>query len=153
MGRREYLFSSWRGCVANSLRKAVSITGYDRVPGNDENTLMWAVAHGPIVAAIEADEEFMRNSTGIHEKHSRESFLNHHVLVIGYGTNDEGNDYWIIQNSNVDTWGKHGCATMPRNLTLESGYCNLAKYAFYPTMNGVVPPFVTPPPQAILYKP
>lgn len=41
----------------------LSITGYGRVPENDEDALKWAVAHGPIVAAIEADEDFMRNST------------------------------------------------------------------------------------------
>ncbi|XP_076902419.1 vignain-like [Bidens hawaiensis] len=138
---------------ATIKRRALSITGYGRVPENDEDALMWAVAHGPIVAAIEADEDFMRNSTGVYEKHSKEAFLNHYVLIIGYDTTDEGNDYWMIQNSQGDTWGKQGCATMLRNITLESGYCNLAKQAFYLTMNGVFPPFVTSPPQLISYKP
>ena len=29
--------------------------------------------------------------------------MNHAVLLMGYGTDDDGQDYWLIQNS----WGEH----------------------------------------------
>ena len=39
---------------------------------------------------------------------------NHAVLVVGYGTNSQGQDYWIIKNSWGWGWGWNGYFLLPR---------------------------------------
>ena len=34
--------------------------------------------------------------------------LDHAVVVVGYDTTEEGQDYWLIKNSWSTTWGEQG---------------------------------------------
>ena len=39
---------------------------------------------------------------------------NHAVLVVGYGTSDEGDDYWLVKNSWSTYWGDSGFVKIKR---------------------------------------
>ena len=39
----------------------------------------------------------------------------HAITLIGYGTDNSGNDYWIIKNSWGTDWGKNGFAKISRS--------------------------------------
>lgn len=96
-----------RSCIAEDAycrsdsSNAVNITGYKRIPEGDEGKLCEAIATiGPISIAIDAGHEsLMHYSSGIYyEPTCSDHLLNHAVLVVGYGKNENGEEYYIVQN-------------------------------------------------------
>ncbi|KAI9576862.1 cathepsin L [Glossina fuscipes] len=118
------------------VRAAVGATdtGYFDIPEGDEDKMKKAVATmGPIAVAIDASHEsFQFYSEGVYnEPECNSETLDHGVLVVGYGTNSEGQDYWLVKNSWGITWGEKGYIKMARN---QENQCGIASSASYPTV-------------------
>ncbi|KRY31296.1 Cathepsin L [Trichinella spiralis] len=121
----------------------------DIEPGN-ETYLMHAVATiGPLSVAIDASHEsfqfyssgmllmvdifntveVMWTNLGVYfEPMCSSQFLDHGVLVVGYGSL-KGKDYWIVKNSWGTSWGNDGYIFMARN---KNNSCGIASFASYP---------------------
>ncbi len=56
---------------------------------------------GPVAVGIDGNHQsFIFYKSGIYYEPSCSSIsLNHAILVVGYGTDENGLDYWIIKNS------------------------------------------------------
>ncbi|KAB1216532.1 Vignain [Morella rubra] len=98
---------------------AVTISGYERVPVNDERSLQVAVAKQPVSVSIDA--------AGVESTH-------HAITAVGYGE-DGGKKYWLMKNSWSTGWGESGYARMGRDSADKKGICGLAMDASYPLKN------------------
>jgi len=118
-------------CRYNVTNKGGYDTGFMDVKSGDEDMLKIAVATvGPISVGIDASHESLQfYSEGIyHEEKCSSTELDHAVLVVGYGTeNDE--DYWIVKNSWSSAWGEDGYIRMARN---RNNTCGIATIPSYP---------------------
>ena len=71
------------------------------VTRGDENALKAAIASvGPVSVAIDASHSsFQFYRTGVYDEPACSSIkLDHGVLAVGYGTTEDGQDYWLIKN-------------------------------------------------------
>lgn len=82
---------------------------------------------GPISVAIDA-ENIRHYEGGIFDKFFCGFSLNHGVLAVGYGTQNN-HDYWIVKNSWGDGWGDKGYIKMTRN---RFNQCGIASWPSYP---------------------
>jgi cathepsin L len=107
--------------------------GFVDIPQGDEDALKKAVASvGPVSVAIDASHEsFQFYSNGVYyEKDCDSQQLDHGVLVVGYGTDEEtSQDYWLVKNSWGNSWGIEGYIKMARN---KENHCGIATASSYP---------------------
>eukprot|EP00656_Telonema_subtile_P056807 TRINITY_DN9178_c0_g2_i1.p1 TRINITY_DN9178_c0_g2~~TRINITY_DN9178_c0_g2_i1.p1 ORF type:complete len:172 (+),score=32.13 TRINITY_DN9178_c0_g2_i1:47-562(+) len=93
-----------------------AIVGITEV-AHDERSLMSAVAQQPVSVAVDGAmgdlNAFQLYKGGILNSDCG-SKVDHGVLVVGYGTDGEGNDYWKVKNSYGTAWGMKGYALLAR---------------------------------------
>lgn len=121
--------------VSKENSPAVSIDGYEKVPANNEDALLKAVANQPVSVAIDAGgSDFQFYSEGVFTG-SCGTELDHGVAIVGYGTTVDGTKYWIVKNSWGTEWGEKGYIRMQRGISDREGLCGIAMEASYPIKN------------------
>jgi len=121
-------------CNAYDKSSGVALTGYVNVTSGSEEDLQDAIASaGPVAVAIDASHPSLTfYSSGIYYEPDCKNDINdldHEVLAVGYGTNKEGQDYWLVKNSWSTHWGNKGYVKMARN---KNNNCGIATQATYP---------------------
>nr|GLL28907.1 ervatamin-B-like [Ipomoea trifida] len=128
----EYPYQGSQSMSCNNQGSPVaSITGFNEVE-QGESALLQAVTNQPVSVGITiGGMAFQHYSTGVFNGECGSGF-HHAVTVVGYGTSQEGEKYWLIKNSWGTSWGEEGYMRMARD-TSEGGLCGLATRAAYPT--------------------
>lgn len=91
-------------CKYNPKNSGATDCGFVDLPEGDEKKLVVAIATiGPISVGIDASHDsFQFYSSGVYyEPQCSTKNLDHGVLAVGYGTDDDDKDYYIVKNS----WG------------------------------------------------
>lgn len=117
-------------CRDSDFARVVQIKSYHDVQQYDEDALKAAVAQQPVSVAIEADQSgFQFYNGGVFTGYCGTQ-LDHGVLVVGYGTDDD-QDYWLIKNSWGASWGDAGYIKIARGFG-GAGQCGVATMPTYP---------------------
>jgi len=129
-------------------QKVATIKDYTDVQHASEDALENALNIGPVAIAIEADQyAFQSYKKGVMTGTCGSS-LDHGVLAVGYGHDDDSNlDYWIVKNSWGSSWGMNGYIYLERHVSSSAGQCGILMQPSYPVAGDVVPtPKPTPSP-------
>lgn len=116
------------------INPVVTIKGYMNVTSNSEDNLADAVTGQPVSVAIDAGGYlFQLYSQGVYDGPCGID-LNHGVTVVGFGTNSNDGDYWIVKNSWGANWGEGGYIRMRRGVPQSEGLCGITLEASYPLL-------------------
>jgi len=118
-------------CQYSASNIGDTISNFQDVTSGSESALMTAANQQPVSVAIDAsNNSFQLYTSGVYyEPACSSTSLDHGVLVVGYGTDDSGTDYWLVKNSWGTDWGMNGFIQMSRN---KDNNCGIATSASYP---------------------
>ncbi|XP_021071402.1 cathepsin J isoform X1 [Mus pahari] len=123
-------------CRYRSENASANITDVVNLPPNEIYLWVAVAAIGPVSAAVDASHDSFRfYNTGIyHEPNCSSHFVNHAVLVVGYGSEGDvkdANNYWLIKNSWGEEWGMNGYMKIAKD---RNNHCGIASLASYPNI-------------------
>eukprot|EP00889_Picochlorum_renovo_P005692 jgi/Picre1/32722/NNA_008067.t1 len=107
-------------CMEKNIDKVATAKGYARIPQFNDDALREAVySRGALAISIDASQDsFTFYSEGVYNEPAcmwRPDDLDHSVLLVGYGTDPVGGDYYIVKNSWSEHWGDEGYVKISRN--------------------------------------
>ncbi|PHT30400.1 hypothetical protein CQW23_29994 [Capsicum baccatum] len=117
-------------CRSQEQTPAVQISGYQVVP-ESETALLQAVTKQPVSIGISTSQEFQFYRGGTYHGSCADR-INHAVTVIGYGTDEQGQKYWLLKNSWGTNWGENGFMKIIRDTGNPGGHCDITKLSSYP---------------------
>ena len=111
------------------------ISSCSDVRPNDQVSLKGAVSQQPVAVAISADSRiFQSYSGGVITSASCYTSLNHGVLVVGYGTENDI-DYWLVKNSWGPNWGLDGYVKIQKSSSnTDPGVCGISMQPSFPSV-------------------
>lgn len=113
------------------MEVGAKITGWVDIKARDEQGLLQAlVSQGPISVSIQVPDDMLFYDSGVLQVNSCKhdpNQIDHSVVLTGFGTDEHGNDYYVIRNSWSTYWGDQGYIKIARGeldccISCEAGY-------------------------------
>jgi cathepsin L len=105
-----------------------------RIGNAKDSDLKSALAVQPLSIAIEADQDIFQHYKSGTITGNCGTSTDHGVLLVGYGTDSAGNDYWKVKNSWGSSWGSNGYV----NLVQGKNQCGINSGPNYPLFGSSV---------------
>lgn len=130
----EIPYTASDGSCKKCVKPSVTASSCVDVTARNQLHLKEAVSKGPVSVAIEADAGiFQLYKSGVISSDKCGTSLDHGVLVVGYGTETDGTEYWLVKNSWGPLWGDAGYVKIARNdKTFDAGTCGIALQPSFP---------------------
>ena len=121
-------FAKQSTCKESKVKPAVKFDSFVKLPENDYNSLLQTLATvGPVAVSVAADQWSFYES-GIFDGDGDCGYvINHAVTAVGYGTDKNGNNYWIVRNSWGESWGENGYIRVAREKSAAEVKCGIDK--------------------------
>ncbi|KAI3417861.1 Pept_C1 domain-containing protein [Psidium guajava] len=87
--------------------KHYSVSAY-RVDSEPYNIMAEVYKNGPVEVSFTVYEDFAHYKSGVYKNVAGDVLGGHAVKLIGWGTTDDGEDYWLIANQWNRSWGDDG---------------------------------------------
>ncbi|XP_062134745.1 cathepsin L-like [Drosophila sulfurigaster albostrigata] len=119
-----------QACQYNGRNIGATVQGFVMVNDKSEKYVAAATAfYGPVSVGV--DSRGMQSYKGgvYNNLKCSETKLDHAMVVVGYGNDKSGGDYWLVKNSWGTTWGENGYIRMSRN---RNNQCGIATIAVFP---------------------
>ena len=112
------------------------VSGYHAITPFNQNILETSLLSNTIAVNIDASSSvFQFYQQGIISSNCGK-LPDHSVLLVGYGEESDGTQYWKIQNTWGINWGEEGYARLLRNgSTKEWGMCGITTSPYQPYRN------------------
>ncbi|KAL4354777.1 hypothetical protein GQ457_06G035570 [Hibiscus cannabinus] len=100
-----------RKCVKGNLlwkqSKHYSVGAY-RINSNPTDIMAEVYRNGPVEVSFTVYEDFAHYKSGVYKHVTGDVLGGHAVKLIGWGTSDDGEDYWLLANQWNRGWGDDG---------------------------------------------
>jgi len=105
----------------SSQSPMVQLSGYVTLPSNQYLPLMNQIQNGPVAISVDASSWFAYESGVYNGCNQTNPDIDHAVQLVGYGTDPQLGDYWLVRNSWSPTYGEVGYIRLARSSTVECG--------------------------------
>jgi len=101
---------------ANGGRNTATVTQYVKLPENGFSETVQAVGTvGPISVSVDASSWGLYSGGVFDGCNQTNPDINHAVQLVGYGTDPDAGDYWLVRNSWGTSWGENGYIRLKKN--------------------------------------
>lgn len=114
----------------------VSVKEVHHVTSKSEAQLKAAIAQGVVSVTVDADsDQFRSYASGVVTSTECGTKLDHAIAAVGYGTTEDGIDYYLVRNSWGAAWGDHGYIKIARSGEDSWGICGIQEISDWATTN------------------
>jgi len=131
----DYPYTATDGHLCGEKEKLgrVFVTDVHKVEPESVSQLKAAIKKGPTSVSLEADKKVFQNyQDGILDSEECGTKIDHGVAAVGYGSDANGKDYYIVRNSWGADWGDMGYIKIAAVDGI--GICGIQQISVYPSV-------------------
>lgn len=129
-----YPYTAKAGTCQFDHAKVVCAMGrYFPLPKDNCEAMMGTIANQPVPSYVDA-ASVKSYSKGVFTDENCGTSMDQAVLIVGFDTDENGTDYWLIQNSWGTSWGEKGLMKLGRKSSSDKGLCNICAKPVVPTL-------------------